>query len=53
MDEVGWASDSKYKYYLYQTTTSLCNTTFVTIYEALEKYIETFYISSPGGLIYG
>ncbi len=27
MDEVGWANDSKYKYYLYQTTTSFCNTT--------------------------
>lgn len=22
MDEVGWASDSKYKYYLYQTNTN-------------------------------
>ncbi len=27
MDAVGWASNTKYKYYLSQTTTGLCNTT--------------------------
>jgi DNA-binding NarL/FixJ family response regulator len=27
MDKVSWASNSKYKYYPYQTTTTFCNTT--------------------------
>ena len=31
MDEVGWASDIRYKYYLYQTTTSFCNTTVIDV----------------------
>ncbi len=31
MDEVGWASDIKYKYYLYQTTTRFCNTTLFNV----------------------
>jgi hypothetical protein len=36
MDEVGWTSDTKYKYYLFQNNTSFCNT---TTYLALEQAI--------------
>ena len=46
MDEVSWASDSRYFCYLYQTTTSFCNTTIP------EAFMHNYIHGLVGGVIF-